>query len=51
MDELRTNPVLVDVLERAAGLGLPGWYLAAGAVVRTRRWKALWPELTVMPWA
>lgn len=44
MDELRTNPVLVDVLDRAGGLALPGWYLAAGAVVQT-----IWNAVTGRP--
>lgn len=44
MDELRTNPVLVEVLDRAAGLALPDWYLAAGAVVQT-----IWNAVTGRP--
>lgn len=37
---LRGNPVLVEVLASAAALALPGWYLAAGAVVQTI-WNAV----------
>jgi hypothetical protein len=36
---LYRNPTLVTVLDRAAAMDLPGWYLVAG-----------WPELTVLPW-
>lgn len=43
-DELRTNPVLVDVVERARDLALPDWYLAAGAVVQT-----IWNAITGRP--
>lgn len=32
---LSHNPVLLDVLERAATLELPGWYLTAGCVFQT----------------
>lgn len=42
--ELRTNPVLVDVVERARDLALPDWYLAAGAVVQT-----IWNAVTGRP--
>ena len=44
MDELRTNPVLVEVLARARRLDAPGWYLAAGAVVQT-----IWNAVTGRP--
>ncbi|RSD25345.1 nucleotidyltransferase family protein [Amycolatopsis eburnea] len=40
-DVLVRNEVLVDVLDRARGLGLPEWYLAAGCVVQT-----VWNVLT-----
>jgi hypothetical protein len=32
---LRASPTVVELLERARALGLPGWYLAAGAVFQT----------------
>ncbi|TDE24097.1 nucleotidyltransferase family protein [Nonomuraea mesophila] len=32
---LGTNPVLTGVLHQARALGLPGWWVAAGAVVQT----------------
>ncbi|MCO5996742.1 nucleotidyltransferase family protein [Actinoallomurus rhizosphaericola] len=32
---LRESDLLVEVLARCAGLGLPGWYLAAGCVAQT----------------
>ncbi|MCF2526884.1 nucleotidyltransferase family protein [Yinghuangia soli] len=32
---LGRNGVLLEVLRRAAGMGLPGWYLTAGCVVQT----------------
>jgi hypothetical protein len=41
---LEGNAVLVTVLERAAGLGLPGWYLAAGCVYQT-----VWNTVTGRP--
>ena len=41
---LRGNPVLVEVLARAARLAPPGWYLAAGAVVQT-----IWNAVTGRP--
>lgn len=44
MDVLRTNPMLVEFLDRARGLGLPNWYLAAGAVVQT-----IWNAVTGRP--
>lgn len=37
---LRRNPVIVEILARAPQLGLPGWYLTAGAVFQTV-WNAL----------
>jgi uncharacterized protein len=39
-ETLRSNPVLVDVLHRAADLALPGWYLTAGCLVQTV-WNAM----------
>jgi hypothetical protein len=32
---LERNRTLVEVLQRAAGLGLPGWYLTAGCLYQT----------------
>ena len=32
---LRANPVVAAVLDRVPGLGLPDWYLGAGAVAQT----------------
>ncbi|HEY3751626.1 MAG TPA: nucleotidyltransferase family protein [Pseudonocardiaceae bacterium] len=37
---LRGNDVLVEVLDRAAALDLPGWYLTAGCVFQTV-WNAV----------
>jgi hypothetical protein len=48
LDRLSTllthNEVLVEVLERAAGLRLPGWYLTAGCVFQT-----VWNVVTGRP--
>jgi uncharacterized protein len=41
---LRSNDVLVDVLERAAALDLPGWYLTAGCLYQT-----VWNVVTGRP--
>lgn len=41
---LATNPVLVDVLTRAATLKLPNWYLAAGALSQT-----VWNSVSGLP--
>ncbi|MFI6922991.1 nucleotidyltransferase family protein [Nonomuraea spiralis] len=41
---LETNPSLVRVLGLARGLDLPGWWLAAGAVVQT-----IWNHVTGRP--
>ncbi|MEU7481027.1 nucleotidyltransferase family protein [Lentzea sp. NPDC042327] len=41
---LARNELLVEVLTRAAGLGLPGWYLTAGCVVQT-----VWNVVTGRP--
>lgn len=41
---LRGNAALAAVVSRVAGLGLPGWYLAAGAVVQT-----VWNAVTGRP--
>jgi hypothetical protein len=38
------NDVLVDVLARTAGLGLPGWYVTAGCLVQT-----VWNVVTDRP--
>lgn len=32
---LSANPVLLEVLDRAGDLGMPGWYLCAGCIVQT----------------
>ncbi|MFD5831914.1 nucleotidyltransferase family protein, partial [Lentzea sp. NPDC060358] len=32
---LSRNEVLLEVLHRAAGLGLPGWYVTAGCLFQT----------------
>lgn len=37
---LSSNDVLLEVLERTAGLGLPGWYLTAGCLFQTV-WNAV----------
>jgi uncharacterized protein len=34
-ERLRTNPVVAAVLDRVPALGLPDWYLGAGAVAQT----------------
>lgn len=48
LDALRTaltrNELFVEVLHRAAGLGLPGWYLTAGCVFQT-----VWNVMTERP--
>jgi hypothetical protein len=41
---LRSNDVLVDVLERAAALDLPGWYLTSGCLFQT-----VWNVVTGRP--
>ncbi|OIK25830.1 nucleotidyltransferase family protein [Streptomyces malaysiense] len=43
-DVLGRNEVLVDVLGRAAELGLPGWYLTAGCLFQT-----VWNVVTGRP--
>jgi hypothetical protein len=43
-ETLSANPVLVDVLDRAAGLALPNWYLTAGCVFQT-----VWNVVTGRP--
>jgi uncharacterized protein len=50
------NRTLIEVLDKAAEMELPGWYLAAGCLcqtvwnVETNRWRRQWPTLTVLPW-
>jgi uncharacterized protein len=39
-EALATNPVLIEVLRRAAEFALPGWYLTAGCVIQTV-WNAM----------
>ena len=41
---LRQNPAIVSILDRAAGLDLPGWYLTAGCLVQT-----VWNVVTGRP--
>ncbi|SDH14031.1 hypothetical protein SAMN05216553_116188 [Lentzea fradiae] len=43
-EALTRNEALVEVLHRAAGLDLPGWYLTAGCVVQT-----VWNVVTGRP--
>ncbi|MEV6830777.1 nucleotidyltransferase family protein [Amycolatopsis sp. NPDC051102] len=40
-EALARNEVLVELLRRARGFGLPGWYFTAGCVVQT-----VWNVLT-----
>jgi hypothetical protein len=41
---LRQNSTLIEVLARAAGIGLPGWYLVAGCLYQT-----VWNVVTGQP--
>jgi len=41
---LRRNSTLIDVLSRAAAMGLPGWYLVAGCLCQT-----VWNVITGQP--
>ena len=50
---LASNRTLMNVLDLAAGLDLPGWYLLAGCLYQAKvtRWQRQWPALTVLPWS